>query len=537
MIDSTELIKQRVRKALYTEESEDYTRSFDSMIHPPISYYIPWNIVCQINKLVTSLKYSDKVSYKKKEIERLLKPYGFRKFATGTNRMILQYVEDHTFLIKVALDRVGMKNNPDEFRNMELLKPFMPKTYDVTPCGTISMVERVQPITSREEAVSIAPDIFDVIVHHILGKYVASDIGTKYYMNWGVRAGFGPVILDLTDLFPLDGTKLHCKRIMPDGNICNGEIDYDFGFNNLVCNKCHHTYEARELEKDMSHSENGIIIGGNINMSVELIVNGSVVARSNQTTESILPRASRRRRPTIDSSHMNERKGAVLVIGDKEYSGNSCITVVKKDTNTLSGNNEALKKICNVSLVFGDENVENSESSMNDIGKDTHNCDFEKNISEEEKYLKLSDINTIMNENADNNYDRAEDNTEAFEEPAIVNDSVFVSVNEDGDPKIVSNDTDTPDTENEEIFEPLGNQYDSEDEEFTESDSEIIDESESDEVSNTDDTLESSDESADEQPTDIKTASEVFNNISDEERDAFAKYAASMGNVGGSTNV
>ena len=59
MVDPTELIKQRVKKALYTEESEDYTRFFDSMIHLPISYYIPWEVVCKINKLVTSLKYSD----------------------------------------------------------------------------------------------------------------------------------------------------------------------------------------------------------------------------------------------------------------------------------------------------------------------------------------------------------------------------------------------------------------------------------------------------------------------------------------------
>ena len=536
MIDSTELIKQRVRKALYTEESEDYTRSFDSMIHLPISYYIPWNVVCQINKLVTSLKYSDKVSFKKKEIERLLKPYGFRKFATGTNRMILQYVEDHTFLIKVALDRVGMKNNPDEFRNMELLKPFMPKTYDVTPCGTISMVERVQPITSRQEAVSIAPDIFDVIVNHILGKYVASDIGTKYYMNWGVRAGFGPVILDLTDLFPLDGTKLHCKRQMPDGSICNGEIDYDYGFNNLVCNKCNHVYEARELEKDMSHNENGIIVGGNINMSVELIVNGTIVARSNQTTESILPRASKRRRPSIDSSHINERKGAVLVIGDKEYSSSSDMVVVKKDNKRSSDNKEESKKVCNVSLVFGDGNTENVVTPTDNTDEKTHNCVSDQEVSEEKEYLNLDEVKTILNTDTDYNSENAEDNTEVSENPTVINNFKFVSFNECDEPRIIINDIKSKE---EEIFEPLGNQYDSEGDESTESDKEIIDESENDEVNETsnDDVLENPDENVNDQSGDIKTASEVFNNISDEERDAFAKYAASMGNVGGSTNV
>lgn len=515
MIDSTELIKQRVRKALYTEESEDYTRSFDSMIHLPISYYIPWNVVCQINKLVTSLKYSDKVSFKKKEIERLLKPYGFRKFATGTNRMILQYVEDHTFLIKVALDRVGMKNNPDEFRNMELLKPFMPKTYDVTPCGTISMVERVQPITSRQEAASIAPDIFDVIVNHILGKYVASDIGTKYYMNWGVRAGFGPVILDLTDLFPLDGTKLHCKRQMPDGSICNGEIDYDYGFNNLVCNKCNHVYEARELEKDMSHNENGIIVGGNINMSVELIVNGTVVARSNQTTESILPRASKRRRPNINTGHIKERKGAVLVINGHEYNGDSNSEIVVKTamekSNTIDANKDVVtseKKRCNVSL-----QISNTEEADN-----SHDAPDEKIISHDDG----------LDSNSKN------ETTDTKSEESLFKDKVIVTpATGNGKPEVIRNN-------HEEEFEPLGGEYDSEDENPDDSDNGSFEENNTkDEVELSDNNTTQDDSSATEViPSKIsEDPSKIFDSVSDDERDAFAKYAASMGSIGGSVNV
>lgn len=521
MIDSTELIKQRVRKALYTEESEDYTRSFDSMIHLPISYYIPWNVVCQINKLVTSLKYSDKVSFKKKEIERLLKPYGFRKFATGTNRMILQYVEDHTFLIKVALDRVGMKNNPDEFRNMELLKPFMPKTYDVTPCGTISMVERVQPITSRQEAVSIAPDIFDVIVNHILGKYVASDIGTKYYMNWGVRAGFGPVILDLTDLFPLDGTKLHCKRQMPDGSICNGEIDYDYGFNNLVCNKCNHVYEARELEKDMSHNENGIIVGGNINMSVELIVNGTVVARSNQTTESILPRASKRRRPNINTGHIKERKGAVLVINGREYNGDSnSETIVKTTTKKPDTNKDVVtseKKRCNVSLQISN----------------TEEADYSHDKSDEK--VTFHDDSNSKNEPIIN--DAGTENTDIKSEESLTKEDA-IDTTEDNEPEVSNN------SESEEEFEPLGGEYDSEDENQNEtgnSSAEKNDSSEDEAIDQSSDSNTNLDDSSVTEEEDSNkiacTPSEIFDSVSDDERDAFAKYAASMGSIGGSVNV
>ena len=388
MIDFTEVMKQKLKSTLYTSETEDFTKEFDNLIHLPISCYIPWDIVCKINKLVTSLKYSDKISYKKKEIEKYLKPFGFRKFGTGTNRMVFQFVEDHSFLIKVAIDKVGVQNNFDEYVNMNLLKPFMPKTFDVTPCGTMSMVERVQPITSLQEAISIGKDVFDIIVYHILGKYVAADIGTKFYMNWGVRAGFGPVILDLTDLFPLDGSKLHCSQIDPNGNKCNGEIDYDSGFNNLVCNKCRHIYEARELAKKVEYNNSSIVTKGSNIMAVELIIDGQVVKRTNQTTECILPRAPRRRRPNIYTGHNNERKGAVLVIGDVEQSGNRIVDKTKnKDI-------EPVKNIRTGAVLIIDNNEYNSENiETPDNSAEEASTDVEIEILQETNDCVVNDVN------------------------------------------------------------------------------------------------------------------------------------------------
>ena len=88
------------------------------------------------------------------------------------------------------------------------------------------------------------------------GKYVLDDIGVTKFMNYGIRNGFGPVILDYPYAYELDGKKLICNKSIktPYGMVpCGGEIDYDSGLNNLVCCKCGRTYSARELAKDDSN--------------------------------------------------------------------------------------------------------------------------------------------------------------------------------------------------------------------------------------------------------------------------------------------
>ena len=68
-------------------------------------------------------------------------------------------------------------------------------------------------------------------------------------MNFGIREGFGPVLLDFPYVYKLDGEKLFCNRPTPDGEFCGGVIDYDAGFNGLYCTKCGAMYKAKELEE------------------------------------------------------------------------------------------------------------------------------------------------------------------------------------------------------------------------------------------------------------------------------------------------
>lgn len=330
-IDFVDVMKSKIHQALYSDEVMDFNAQFDRMQHLPLRYYVPPDVPYKIERLATSLKYSDRIKEKKDEIRNILYPYGFRKFGTGTNRLTFQHVEDHSFLVKVAFDRVGMDNNPAEARNSYLLKPFMPKVFDVAYGGSISLTERVQPVTCWAEAKSIAPDIFDLIIYHIIGKYVAADIGSKYYMNWGVRYGFGPVILDLTDLFELDGKKLHCNWRLPDGSRCGGEIDYDDGFNNLICNKCGHIYEARELAKKTEGEDAIIIKGGNNTMAIRVFEGDKELYSNPAMTENILPRAGKRRKPQIrqiDRAH--PISGIRIVVGDEEIKNNPHVETSSK---------------------------------------------------------------------------------------------------------------------------------------------------------------------------------------------------------------
>ena len=223
-------------------------------IQPPCRIYnlLSYQDIMYLNKIARSNKLAGNPSKKKKMIIELMEARGFKKLDCGTNRLVFKFMENQSFLIKVAFDKVALNDNLREMHNQEFLKPFCAKCFEVTPCGTVGMFERVYAVKSREEFASIADRVFDIIVNCFLGKFVLADFGTKFYKNWGVRKKAYPVILDYPYLYELDGGKLFCNKQDPlsETGYCRGEIDYDDGFNFLVCKKCGKTYLASELSKE-----------------------------------------------------------------------------------------------------------------------------------------------------------------------------------------------------------------------------------------------------------------------------------------------
>ena len=268
-MDDRNYILNRLTSKRTTIEEFD----FDKLQAPPLTYFLSPYDIEQLHQIATSLRLSSHPEERYKLIDQICTSRGLVKFIGGTNRVSYRHPEFPDYIIKVATDDVGRRDNPDEFRLQYLLKPFVCKVYEISPCGTVGLFERVVPITNREQFLSVAEDIFTVINEWFIGKYVMADIGTKFFMNWGIRESMGPVLLDYPYCYELDGNKLFCaapNAASPTGR-CEGEIDYDAGYNFLVCKKCGSKYKAKELEKKI---KNKMIVTKGARKAMGIIVSG-----------------------------------------------------------------------------------------------------------------------------------------------------------------------------------------------------------------------------------------------------------------------
>lgn len=321
-------------KALYKKQIPINEFKYDNLRAQPLLSYIHPLAIMEMNKIARSLKYQSKPKKKFEMIDNILKPYHFKRIAAGTNRIVYKHLEDQNIVLKVALDRVGLNDNPSEYHNQRFLKPFVTKCFEISPCGTVGIFERVQPITSRAEFKSISDDIF-ALLNKLIGKYILEDIGTKFFMNYGLREGFGPVLLDYPYMFELDGRKIHCNY--PDtitGLPCNGEIDYDDGFNNLICTKCGKIYLATELQKDMDR--NNILIESNPNEKGEIFnMKIEVVERSYDENGKVIGEEKK-------SELGDGFKETSSIIGKKEYESGMKVNI-NSSTKTKIYRNDTIK--------------------------------------------------------------------------------------------------------------------------------------------------------------------------------------------------
>ena len=188
---------------------------YEDLWAPPImSLFTPQDIQ-ELVRIATSLRYAGNIARKYDMIDAVMKRRGFRRAHCGTNRVVYNFLEDDRFVAKVAVDRVGMEDSPAEYRNQAYFQPFCCKIFEVDPSGVISFIERVNPISSIEEFMSVKDDIFNMMVTKIIGKYIVDDLGTKAFMNFGIRmnangTAFGPVVIDFPYAYELDGAKLRC---------------------------------------------------------------------------------------------------------------------------------------------------------------------------------------------------------------------------------------------------------------------------------------------------------------------------------------
>lgn len=278
---------------LYVKRKSAMEFDYDALTAPPILSILSIQDINELYKIATSVKYNGNMDKKYELIDAIMTRRGFRKAHCGTNRVVYHFLELPTFVAKVALDRVGITDSPAEYKNQAFFKPFCCKIFEVDPSGTVAFVERVNPISSKEEFLSVADDIFNLLITKVIGKYVVDDLGSDTYMNFGVRqlsggCTFGPVIIDFPYAYELDGAKLICAKEInsPQGKMrCGGEIDYDAGFNHLVCCRCGKTYTAMDLKKE----NNGVIMFGKakevLGMRTKVISGDQVILDSGRSSD------------------------------------------------------------------------------------------------------------------------------------------------------------------------------------------------------------------------------------------------------------
>ncbi len=251
MIDRDYMLNRLKSKSMSKKEF-----NYEILSAPPIYSMFTMEDIQQLHYIASSAQYSARLKDKYEAIDRIMTNRGFQKLVAGTNRVSYIPTFANNFIVKVAYDSVALKDSIREFNNQWLLKPFCTKVFEVTPCGTLGVFERVNPVTSIKEYISMAADIFRLLNDFVIGDYVIDDIGTEYYQNIGYRNGFGPVILDFPYVYEVDPKKIWCNKPNPQDptGYCNGAIDYDLGFNKLKCRKCGAVYKPFELAKKIEYT-------------------------------------------------------------------------------------------------------------------------------------------------------------------------------------------------------------------------------------------------------------------------------------------
>ena len=393
---------------------------YDKLWAPPIRSLFTQEDINELYRIATSLKYNGNVDLKYKLIDSVMISRGFKKAHAGTNRVVYNYLEDIRFVAKVAIDKVGIKDTPREFKNQQWFKPFCCKIFEVDPTGVIGFVERVNPITSLEEFLSVSDDIFNMIITKIVGKYVLDDIGSDKFMNFGLRQNsngisFGPVILDFPYAYKLDDKKLICnKRIDTPAGIqyCGGDIDYDVGFNYLYCTKCGKKYTARDLA-DETNNEILIIEG-----SSDIMFRAKIVdSEGNVIKDSGLSSKTYANKDQIKTFKPSDEEYAVVddTIVEKRNRDNGISPYINNGyTNLMREFYEGMTKMPKASIVGLDEKPKKKSTKKSNTKKKTSS----KPKKEEEH------IPDEIEECVDQLFDILESNSSSSEDENVVIDNI-----------------------------------------------------------------------------------------------------------------
>jgi DNA-directed RNA polymerase subunit RPC12/RpoP len=223
---------------------------FDNLTVNPLLSYFTIEDFMKLEAIAMSIKLNSYPKEKFQQIGDIMKSRGFSFIGGGTNRRVYGCDYDSRVIAKIAINKVGITCNRRDFANQHVLKPFMYKLFDVSFNGVLALCEQVYPIHNLEEFLEIANEVYSILQFKIrMNNIAADDIGARSFKNWGIRTGFGPVLIDCPSMYVADKKKCFCNARDQYGRLCNAPLDYDEGFDRIVCTQCGKRYLIKSIAK------------------------------------------------------------------------------------------------------------------------------------------------------------------------------------------------------------------------------------------------------------------------------------------------
>ena len=247
----SEMYKVPVEKYMQRSITDElYIQQYDAMTANPLLSYFTQADIAFLNKLAMSPSMHNNVKEKYRQMDTLMAERGFKVIGGGTNRRAYECLYDFRVVAKVSTDSIGFTSNLKEYINQNVLKPFCCKIFEVSQCGTLAIIEKVQPVKEVRDLDMFVEDVHKLLFFKIRNKNIAmEDIGLRSLKNWGYRPNFGPVLLDYPTMYVADPKKRLCNRIV-NGCLCNGSIDYDEGYDYIRCTSCGCTILSKTIAKE-----------------------------------------------------------------------------------------------------------------------------------------------------------------------------------------------------------------------------------------------------------------------------------------------
>lgn len=195
---------------------------------------------------------------KANHVIKLLKPYGFEEVGEGTNIIVLKNDYYPGVVFKIALDSNGIADNFND-QILQYVIPRFSRVYAVHHTGIVSVQEYYAKMTI--ERIQEFKDDINELLEALTTKYLVADLAICRHLNFGVGRDGKFVLIDGSDLFPLDqmDKKFECQHPIGWNEKkekmirCKGRLLYTADYLHLRCEKC--GLEVNPLELRPKHEE------------------------------------------------------------------------------------------------------------------------------------------------------------------------------------------------------------------------------------------------------------------------------------------